>query len=62
MEAGLLAPPGDPDALAAAVLRLLEAPEYARQLAAAGRQLVRQRYTLEGQAPALASLYRKALS
>jgi glycosyltransferase involved in cell wall biosynthesis len=37
---GLLVPPDDPDALAAAVARLVENPELARRLAAAGRERV----------------------
>jgi glycosyltransferase involved in cell wall biosynthesis len=39
-EAGILAPPGDPDALAAGMLRLLEDPRLARQMGAAGRARV----------------------
>ncbi len=61
-ETGILAPAGDPDALAAAVLRLLQDPELAQRLAAAGRQLVSQQYTVEAQASALAVLYREALA
>jgi glycosyltransferase involved in cell wall biosynthesis len=41
---GLLVPPGDPPALAAALLRCLDDPPYARQLAAAGRAWVIQEY------------------
>ncbi|MGD8495675.1 MAG: glycosyltransferase family 4 protein [Gemmatimonadales bacterium] len=36
-ETGLLVPPGDPEALAAAIERLVEAPEFARRLARQGR-------------------------
>ncbi len=61
-ETGILAPPGDPDALAAAVLRLIKDPELAQRLATAGRKLVGQRYTVEAQASALAGLYREALA
>lgn len=61
-ETGILAPPGDADALAAAVLLLIGDPELARRLAAAGRRLVDQRYTLEAQASALARLYHEALA
>ena len=61
-ETGVLTPAGDPNALASAVLRLLDDRELARRLAAAGRELVCQRYTVEAHAAALASLYREALA
>ena len=61
-ETGILVPAGDPDALAAAVLRLLRDRELAQRLAAAGRKLVGQHYTLEAQSSALAALYREALA
>jgi glycosyltransferase involved in cell wall biosynthesis len=61
-ETGILAPAGDPDALAAAVLRLIKDPELAQRLAVAGRKLVGQRYTLEAHASALAAIYREALA
>jgi glycosyltransferase involved in cell wall biosynthesis len=41
---GLLVPPGDPPALAAAIAGLIREPERARVLAAAGEQRVRQRF------------------
>jgi glycosyltransferase involved in cell wall biosynthesis len=59
---GILAPSGDSDALAAAVLRLLKDPELAQRLAIAGRKLVGQRYTVEAQASSLAAIYREALA
>jgi glycosyltransferase involved in cell wall biosynthesis len=61
-ETGILTPAGDPSALASAVLRLLDDRELARRLATAGRELVRQRYTVEAHASALASLYREAIA
>jgi glycosyltransferase involved in cell wall biosynthesis len=61
-ETGILVPPGDPAALTAAVLRLLDDRQLAQRLAAAGRRLVGQRYTVAAQASALASLYREALA
>lgn len=42
---GLLAPPGDPEALAAAILCLYRSPELRRRLGAAGRRLVVERFT-----------------
>jgi glycosyltransferase involved in cell wall biosynthesis len=44
-ETGLLVPPRDPEALAAAILRLIEDPELGRRLGAAGRELVLDGYT-----------------
>jgi glycosyltransferase involved in cell wall biosynthesis len=61
-ETGVLTAAGDPNALASAVLRLLDDRQLAQRLASAGRKLVRERYMLEGQVAALASLYREALS
>ncbi len=44
---GLLVPPGDEEALAAALLSVLGNPARARTLAAAGRQTVQERYSFE---------------
>jgi len=41
---GLLYPPGDSNALAAAILRLVDAPDTARRLAAAGREWTLPRF------------------
>ena len=46
-ETGLLVPPADADALAAAIRRLLEDAPLARRIAAAGRALVERDYSLE---------------
>lgn len=46
-ETGLTVPPGDPEALADAVNRLLDDPALATRLGAAGRQRVAERYTLD---------------
>jgi glycosyltransferase involved in cell wall biosynthesis len=51
---GLMVPPGDEAALAAAIMRLLQAPDLAAGLAEAGRQHVRQQYGW----PAVARRYR----
>lgn len=61
-ETGLLVPAGDPDAMAAAVLRLLDDRELARRLGAAGQKLVGRLYTMDAQASALAAVYREALA
>jgi glycosyltransferase involved in cell wall biosynthesis/2-polyprenyl-3-methyl-5-hydroxy-6-metoxy-1,4-benzoquinol methylase len=46
-ETGLLVEPGQPDSLAAALIELLENPERAARLGAAGRQRVADHFTLE---------------
>ena len=46
-EVGLLAPPGDSDALAQAIVRALGQPDETRRRAQRGRQLVRERFTVE---------------
>ena len=43
---GLLVPPADPEALAGAIVSLLDAPERARQLGAAGRRSLDRRFSL----------------
>ncbi len=50
--AGLLVPPRDTDALAAALHRLLMNPAEAREMGARGRELVHRRYTAEHMARA----------
>ena len=56
-ETGLLVPPRDPCALAAAICRLLESPDEARRFAQAGRQLMLDRYTIEQTVVAIDALY-----
>jgi glycosyltransferase involved in cell wall biosynthesis len=46
-ETGLLVPPGDPVALAAAIRDLLTQPDRARALGACGRQRARERFSIE---------------
>jgi glycosyltransferase involved in cell wall biosynthesis len=57
-EAALLVPPADPDALAAAALRLLANPRQAAAMGRAGRRLVAERFDIRTQARALADDYR----
>jgi glycosyltransferase involved in cell wall biosynthesis len=57
-ETGLLVPPGDMPALAAAVGRLLNDAVLRERLGRAGRIEVEARYGLEGRADAVAGMYR----
>jgi glycosyltransferase involved in cell wall biosynthesis len=56
---GLLVPPRDPAALAAAVLRLLGDPALAQALGRAGRRWVRERFSTEAKVQRLEGLYRR---
>lgn len=58
-ETALLVPPGDPAAMAEAIVRVLEDSALAERLAEAGRREV-QRYAWAQVAPRLAELYRDA--
>jgi glycosyltransferase involved in cell wall biosynthesis len=58
---GLLVPPGDPDALAAGVLRLLENPLMAAEMGREGRRLVMGRFSLTARGDAMEALYTEAL-
>jgi glycosyltransferase involved in cell wall biosynthesis len=58
-ENGVLVPPDDPEALCAAVLRLLREPLRRKQLAEAGRHAA-ERHTLNAMAAAVAGVYRFA--
>jgi glycosyltransferase involved in cell wall biosynthesis len=59
---GLLVPPHDPRALAAAVLDLLDHPIRGRELARAGRQLMLDRHQISETASAISRLYDGLLS
>ena len=48
--AGIVVPPGDDDALATAVLRLQQNPDFGRDLGANGRRVVLEKYTRRHQA------------
>lgn len=56
-ETGLLVPPGDPVALAAAIRRLRDEPEFARRLATAGRTRVEEKFSVEATASAVMDVY-----
>jgi glycosyltransferase involved in cell wall biosynthesis len=56
-ETGLLVPPRDPEALAAALRRVLEDRELAARLGEAGRRRVSERFTLEAMTRRMLELY-----
>jgi glycosyltransferase involved in cell wall biosynthesis len=58
----LLVPPGDPAALASALMRLLEDPILASELADAGRSRYRECFTPEVVTAGLIDLYREVVS
>lgn len=61
-ESGLIVPPGDPGALAAAVERVLGNPTLARALGTCGERRVRERFSLEAMLAAIDSLYTRQLA
>jgi glycosyltransferase involved in cell wall biosynthesis len=58
-ETGLLVPPAEPEALAAAIVRLAEAPDLALRLAQGAARRVREQFSLETMIEAYARLYRE---
>jgi glycosyltransferase involved in cell wall biosynthesis len=61
-QTGLLVPPGDPEALAAAVDRLLRDEAARRRLGQAGQERVKQCFALEGMVRQLEAAYERLLS
>jgi glycosyltransferase involved in cell wall biosynthesis len=60
-ETGLLVPPGEPKALAEAVLALLEDPARAARLGGAGRRRAESEFSLSRHVEAVEALYREVL-
>jgi glycosyltransferase involved in cell wall biosynthesis len=58
---GLLAAPGDPEALAAAFIDLLDHPDRARAMGAVARETIRARFDLDDEADHLVALYRRCV-
>jgi glycosyltransferase involved in cell wall biosynthesis len=56
-ETGLLVPPKDAAALAAALRRLDEHPELRTEMGRRGREMVEQKYSLEQMAAAVETVY-----
>jgi glycosyltransferase involved in cell wall biosynthesis len=61
-ETGLLVPPGDPNALAAAVIRILKQPDFSQQLTLAAHKRVERAFSVTIQIEHLERLYHKVLS
>jgi glycosyltransferase involved in cell wall biosynthesis len=61
-ESALLVPPGDPDALAGALARVLADPALRRKLACGARAVFAQRFSAERFTEALGATYREALA
>jgi len=61
-ETGLLVPPRDPAALAAAILRLAGDPTLAQAMARAGRKRVDAHFSLRAKLDATEALYRRLVA
>ena len=61
-DTGLLVPPGDAGAIAAAVSRLLDDGELARRLGCAARRLIAERFSVERMVRATENLYAELLA
>ena len=60
-ETGLLVPPGDPAALAAAIRQVLADPELGARMGTAGRRRVEEKFTWEAIARQTVEAYEEAI-
>lgn len=60
-ETGMLVPPGEPEAMAARVCELLQAPQRAAELGSRGRASVEQRFSLAAMVRQYEQLYQRCL-
>ena len=60
-DAGILVPPADHHALAAAILKILQQPQLAQKLSQEGYQRVQQQFTWIKAAQKTVDVYRKAI-
>jgi len=60
-ETGVLVPPGDPEALASGIARILDNPALAGELGAAGAKVVERDYSLEAMVRAFEAMYDEVL-
>ncbi len=60
-DAGLIVPPENPEALAAAIMQIFDNPELARSLGQKGYDRVRQQFTWDAAARRTVTIYRKAI-
>jgi glycosyltransferase involved in cell wall biosynthesis len=61
-EHGLLVPPGDPQALAAATLRIYRDPAFGRRMADSGQRSVIERFTIDRMVSGHMDCYRRFLT
>jgi len=59
---GLLVPPGDAEALAAAMSKLWNEPEVARAMGARARQTARERFAPQAHVAGLTEIYQNAIA
>ncbi len=59
---GMIVPPEDPDALAAAIAELLADPAHARAMGTAGKAIAEKKYSLNAMMDHIADAYRRLLA